>query len=145
MLGTLPNHLISSSRDVSDEGIIVGHSSNVDGNPNIFHAFIWNEGSMNDLNNFLDRDLGLVLRSARRIAKSGQIVANGKDDAGETLSFLLTPRTSPLGDLDGDCIVGVADLLILLAEWGQRDSPADFNSDGIVGAADLLILLLNWG
>ena len=31
------------------------------------------------------------------------------------------------------------------AAWGHRDSPADLNGDGIVGAADLLILLVNWG
>ncbi len=145
MLGTLPDHLLSRSKDVNDEGIVVGNSSNVDGNPNIFHAFIWTEGGMNDLNDFIDPRLPLLLRSAPGIANTGQIITNGNHDAGETLSFLLTPGKSPLGDLDGDCIVGVADLLILLGEWGQRDSPADLNGDGIVGVKDLLILLGNWG
>ena len=145
MLGTLPDHLLSRSKDVNDEGIVVGNSSNVGGNPNIFHAFIWTEGAMNDLNDFIDPRLPLLLRSAPGIANTGQIIANGNHDAGETLSFLLIPRKSPLGDLDGDCIVGVSDLLILLGEWGQRDSPADLNGDGIVGVKDLLILLGNWG
>ena len=49
-------------------------------------------------------------------------------------------------DLDGDCTVGILDLLSLLAAWGpNRGHPADFNSDGTVGILDLLALLANWG
>ena len=55
----------------------------------------------------------------------------------------------PLGDLDGDCVVGVKDLLILLGAWGpcskKGDCPADFDNSGDVGVKDLLILLGNWG
>ena len=149
MLGTLPDHFLSRSKDVNDEGIVVGNSSNVDGNPNIFHAFIWTEGSMNDLNDFIDPKLPLLLGSAAAIGDSGQIVANGKDDAGETLSFLLTPRNSPLGDLNGDGVVSAGDVLILLSNWGPcdncEDCSADLNGDCVVGAGDLLILLANWG
>jgi hypothetical protein len=73
-----------------------------------------------------------------------------------------------LGDVDDDNMVGVADLLILLGEWGNcaPDDPndprepgndpgnrrppdppcsADLNGDGRVNADDLLILLANWG
>ena len=54
-----------------------------------------------------------------------------------------------LGDLDGDGVVGVADLLLLLAAWGPcadcDDCPADLNGDCTVGVADLLILFANWG
>ena len=54
-----------------------------------------------------------------------------------------------VGDLDGDGMVGVSDLLILLANWGPcadcNDCPADLNGDCNVGVADLLILLANWG
>ncbi|MCH8152311.1 MAG: hypothetical protein IH830_08070 [Planctomycetes bacterium] len=55
----------------------------------------------------------------------------------------------PLGDLDGDGIVGILDLLILLSQWGpcppKEQCPADLNGDGSVGILDLLILLANWG
>ncbi|MCH8314789.1 MAG: hypothetical protein IIA64_02345 [Planctomycetes bacterium] len=55
----------------------------------------------------------------------------------------------PLGDLDGDCVVGVKDLLFLLGAWGpcpkQGDCPADLDKSGDVGVKDLLILLGNWG
>ncbi|MHC4416502.1 MAG: WD40/YVTN/BNR-like repeat-containing protein [Planctomycetota bacterium] len=49
-------------------------------------------------------------------------------------------------DLTGDALVGVNDLLILLAAWGPNPShPADFNGDDFVGINDLLALLANWG
>ncbi len=54
------------------------------------------------------------------------------------------------GDLDGDGAVGIADLVMLLGEWGscpaQPDAcPGDVDLDDIVGITDLLILLGNWG
>ncbi len=57
----------------------------------------------------------------------------------------------PLGDLNGDCIVGVPDLLALLAAWGPCADPCppfctgDLNGDCVVGVPDLLLLLANWG
>ena len=53
-------------------------------------------------------------------------------------------------DLDGDCKVGVKDLLILLGSWGPCPDPpvgcpADLVVDGAVGVKDLLFLLGNWG
>ncbi len=50
-----------------------------------------------------------------------------------------------LGDLNGDGVVGVPDLLVLLASWGNMNSAADLDMNGIVGVSDLLILLANWG
>jgi plastocyanin len=53
------------------------------------------------------------------------------------------------GDLNGDGVVDVSDLLILLAAWGpcpqSGDCIADLNGDGAVDVSDLLILLANWG
>jgi hypothetical protein len=53
------------------------------------------------------------------------------------------------GDLDGDGVVGVNDLLSLLAGWGPcPDPPAacpgDLDGDGVVEIEDLLALLANW-
>ncbi len=51
-----------------------------------------------------------------------------------------------LGDLDGDGVVNVFDLLALLENWGSCPGcPADLNEDGVVNVFDLLILLENWG
>ncbi len=49
-------------------------------------------------------------------------------------------------DLDGDCMVGVKDLLILLGSWGPCEGcPADFDDDDEVDVPDLLFLLGTWG
>ncbi|EKD85334.1 MAG: hypothetical protein ACD_38C00040G0001, partial [uncultured bacterium] len=47
-------------------------------------------------------------------------------------------------DLNQDSLVGTADLLMLLSQWGTNSS-ADINQNGRVDVADLLILLGNWG
>ncbi len=59
-------------------------------------------------------------------------------------------RSNIPDDLDGDGAVGVADLVMLLGEWGpcpgRPDTCAgDVDLDDIVGITDLLILLGNWG
>ncbi len=68
--------------------------------------------------------------------------------AGES-AFNFTVEVSILGDLNGDSVVGVLDLLELLGAWGDcpvtGECSADLNADGIVGIPDLLILLGNWG
>jgi hypothetical protein len=49
-------------------------------------------------------------------------------------------------DLDPDRIVGIADLLLLLAAWGtDAAGPPDLDGDGLVGIQDLLELLARWG
>ena len=52
-------------------------------------------------------------------------------------------------DLDHTLIVDLADLLLLLGNWGscppEGDCPGDFDDNGIVGVSDLLALLANWG
>ena len=56
-----------------------------------------------------------------------------------------------LGDLNGDGIVNVLDLLALLGAWGVCDEPCppsctgDLDGDCEVGVLDLLALLANWG
>ena len=52
--------------------------------------------------------------------------------------------------LDGDGVVSVTDLLLLLGAWGDCPAPpepclADLDGDGMVAVIDLLILLGNWG
>jgi hypothetical protein len=59
------------------------------------------------------------------------------------------PSVCP-GDLNGDDVVNVSDLLILLGNWGScpgenEPCPGDLNGDGVVNVSDLLILLGNWG
>ena len=49
------------------------------------------------------------------------------------------------GDLDGDGLVAVADLMALLSAWGPCDEcAADLDGDGVVGVQDLLVVMANW-
>ncbi|MHC4416825.1 MAG: dockerin type I domain-containing protein [Planctomycetota bacterium] len=52
-----------------------------------------------------------------------------------------------VGDANGSCTVDYADFQILIDEdvWGSSDPDADFNGDGVVGVQDLLLLLAHWG
>ena len=54
------------------------------------------------------------------------------------------------GDLDGDGVVGSADLDIVRANWGEEVTPGDYaagdiSGDGLVGSADLDVVRANWG
>ncbi len=53
----------------------------------------------------------------------------------------------PLGDLDGDGVVGITDFLALLGAWGPCPipCPADLDGSDVVGIADMLELLAAWG
>ena len=48
------------------------------------------------------------------------------------------------GDLNGDGVVAIDDLLALLADFGNDNGDGDLNEDGIIGVDDLLILLSHW-
>ena len=51
------------------------------------------------------------------------------------------------GDVNGDMLIDINDLLTVLTYWGQTCSgcPADVNGDGVVNIADLLGVIANWG
>jgi hypothetical protein len=73
-------------------------------------------------------------------------VGPGGEGGGELVDNIEVWNASCAADLDGDDIVGITDLLLLLAAWGPaKDDPADFDGDGVVGITDLLDLLANWG
>jgi hypothetical protein len=50
-----------------------------------------------------------------------------------------------IGDLNGDLVVNVFDLLLLLGDWDLPGGPADLNADGIIDVIDLQILIASWG
>ncbi len=80
-----------------------------------------------------------AIRSIEWLADFGEVVNTGIDD-------LRTNTTPCPADLDGDGMVGAADLAALLAAWnGGAGDPADLDGDGTVGAGDLAVLLAAWG
>ena len=86
-------------------------------------------------------------RQVRGDEGSGSIIEAAVDDL--QVAVLDCGQTIP-GDLDDDGMVGILDLLTLLAAWGPCPDPpdpcaADLDEDGNVGILDLLALLANWG
>ena len=79
-----------------------------------------------------------------------QVSFNTKDAVGDgTVLSLMIPHPA---DLDADGVIGMNDLLLLLASWGPcpdcdtpATCPADLDGDCVVGISDLLIVLANWG
>jgi hypothetical protein len=66
--------------------------------------------------------------------------------------LILTPVRT--GDLNGDGVVNVSDMLMMFSAWGACPPaspgdfchcPADLNRDGVVNVSDLLLLFANWG
>ncbi|MHC4825364.1 MAG: hypothetical protein ACYTEY_02275 [Planctomycetota bacterium] len=62
----------------------------------------------------------------------------------------LLPDPGIIGDIDGDCVVGITDFLKLIARWGPcpepcpPSCPADIDGDCEVGVTDFLQLLAHW-
>ncbi len=145
LLGTLPGFPHSGAVGINDARTVVGFSSSYFQRP-----FVWKAGVLTDLNDLISPELNLTIDVASAINQAGQIAAVAdSDDLNATVGVVLTPVEGPPGDLDGDCVVGILDLLALLAGWGPcpplPDCPADLNNDGTVNVFDLLLLLANWG
>ncbi|MCH8259857.1 MAG: hypothetical protein IIC46_06595 [Planctomycetes bacterium] len=140
-LGTLPGFPRGGATAINDAGTIVGQSWGAGQ-----AGFIWQDGVMTDLNELVPPEF--EIDSANAINNTGQITGTAIVPTG-IAAVLLTPIEPPPGDLDGDCAVGVSDLLMLLANWGPckncDDCRADLDGDCSVGVKDLLILLGNWG
>lgn len=85
-LGTLGDRDECSPTAMNALGRVVGNSyGNLEG-----HAFIWQNGIITDLNDFLPAGSEWVLESAQDINGKGQIIGYGYID-GESHGFLMTP------------------------------------------------------
>lgn len=63
-----------------------------------------------------------------------------KDGPAERIAAPYEPAADP--NTDGQ--VNVADLSIVLSEWGTADAESDLNGNGTVDIADLSVVLSNW-
>ncbi len=114
-------------------------------------AFIWHQGETVRVVDLIDPGAGMKLENVREIRPDGTILCDGlttlNGRADQNVTVILTPAFPPVGDLDGDGVVGSSDLIILLGAWGRcrGECPADLDGDGVVGTSDLILLLGNWG
>ena len=78
------------------------------------------------------------------IRMGGRALATGTGTLNVTCAGTCPPVCP--ADLDQDGIIGFADLVVLLSNWGVCVAcPADFDGDGVVGFIDLLVVLSGWG
>ena len=71
------------------------------------------------------------------------ISSEGIESIFDYLDTHTKPATTCLGDLSGDGVVDVLDLLDLLAVFGTAEG--DLDGDGVTAVSDLLLLLAAWG
>ncbi|MBN1787771.1 MAG: hypothetical protein JW806_05190 [Sedimentisphaerales bacterium] len=126
-LGTLGgNH--SEAYFINDLGQAVGYAYDMWGQK---RACLFNGGNENiDLNSLVDPNSGWILQYAFGINNDGWIVGSGtlggtENSPGLTRAFLLKPPmpptciAKPIGDLNGDCIVNLADFALIANNWLQ--------------------------
>jgi len=94
-LGTLGGSF-SAAFGINGKGQVVGWS---DWSGTVFssdiHAFLYDNGTMTDLNNLIDPASGWKLYQANGINDAGQVVGWGYNSGGQQEAFLLTPTPEP--------------------------------------------------
>jgi hypothetical protein len=141
--------------DITEDGQTIVGGSWPFGTPAYFgSAFIWRDGiGTVPIENYLD-EVGVTFPSNFNFAFATSISPNGKwiagwgnsGSPGNTVSwFAEIPGEDECPDINGDDYVDVGDLLAVIDQWGQSNSPADINGDGIVNVNDLLEVVGNWG
>jgi hypothetical protein len=99
------------------------------------------ESSLDNVEHLYIQDLSpgeYVLKIHRVDSTSGSNVFS--------VGWLFPEADGVLGDITGDGIIDVSDILALIGSWGScsGDCQADLNGDGVVGVSDLLLLLSYW-
>lgn len=70
----------------------------------------------------------------------------GKEKDGDLFGNLITVRqpTNEAGDVNGDGVIDIMDVMRLVAEYGKGDSETDINKDGIVDETDIRFVEKNF-
>lgn len=68
--------------------------------------------------------------------------SNGYEGTG---TLLIECEEACVGDLNGDGVTSVDDLLAVIAVYGTNDPSGDIDGDGVVSVADLLLIIDTWG
>ena len=66
-------------------------------------------------------------------------------DASTTCNDEGVCQSDCLEDLNGDGLINVSDLLLVVGEWGSNDSATDIDGSGLVDTGDLLAVIAAWG
>ena len=130
---------------INESGWIMGMSHDSVYNLQTFVTTAGNELRIVD-----DRIIGyesIAMVTASDMNASGQIGTMLNFWGGDDMTVVLTPARA--GDVDGDGLVNVTDLLLIIGLWG--DWPVggtcgpDLNMDGLISVEDLLLCIGDWG
>jgi uncharacterized membrane protein len=144
-IGVLQGFTDSEAWDTNDV-VTVGECFHTSGEPPN-RAFCFANESLKQLDT-MQSNANLHLFFAFGISDDSSILATGllEDDY---VAVVLRPIISPEGDVTGDCVVNVPDLLRVIHEWGPCNSEgfctADVNGDRTVNQFDILTLIQHWG
>lgn len=107
-------------------------------------AYVYDLNTGELLFKFRPTDSELSDDFGRAVAIDGQTVAVGRPGEDAAYFFTLPPFGCP-GDATGDGAVDLADLNLVLANFGSAASEGDANGDGQVDLTDLNLVLANFG
>jgi probable HAF family extracellular repeat protein len=82
----------SIASDINDSGSIVGSTKGFTGS---YRAFLYSDGTLQNLNDMIDSSSGWTLTDANAISDTGWITGTGTNALGQTHAFLLTPVPEP--------------------------------------------------
>lgn len=132
-LGTLNGGLTSSAADINEFNQVVGTSWLVTQltslyDPALYHAFLWENGAMTDLNTLVPVNSGWILTAATAINDEGGIVGTGLLN-GQVHGFLLTtgqtpptpPAEPPIAMASADVTAGKVPLTVNFSSAGSYD------------------------
>ena len=140
------------SVEITGQTAIVGAPRGDDNGTNSGSAYLFDITTGRQIAKLLPKDSAPQDAFGASVAISGTTAIGGAagddDNNGSGSAYLFDASVCPW-DIDGDEVVGVSDLLSLLASWGpcppKGDCPADFDNSSDVGVKDLLFLLGAWG
>ena len=137
-LGTLQDGLRSKATSINKNGLIVGSSTMTSSrSDHNYHATLWVDGDILDLNNLIDPALEWRLTFAADINENGQIVGEGFID-GARHGYILDPEWDAIVNTDQsyltDSII-LEDTFSFDFWWEMCMEPTEFNLDilGFIG------------
>lgn len=155
-LGTLGGPM-STSHGASHDGSVIVGKSLINSQSSSLRAFIWTpqSGMQNLKEELLDAGATgaqnwLILAQANDVSDDGSVIVGWGHPTqfAPAQPFIATfPSDEVAGDINGDEVVNVVDLLAVISAWGPcaAGCAADVFADGVVDIHDLLYVIAHWG
>jgi probable HAF family extracellular repeat protein len=99
LLGMVDGDTGSIALGINQHGVVVGGSGSISLFGSAYaHAFVWQKGTMTDLNTLISAGSSLTLNVAYTINDAGVIAGSGTTNAGDTHAFILVPAPNPASE-----------------------------------------------